>query len=1421
MMKFTFEQQQAIDYDLTKPLLVSAAAGSGKTAVLINRIYERLISKKVEPENLLVMTFTNKAALQMRQKLELKLAEKMDTTSDPILLQRLREIKKRLPMARISTIHAFCLSIIKEYNAYLLDENDELILDININNMSETQEAIYLARAIDDVLNFIYQNLADLKNEDHDSDQIISQSLPGISQKEISLFNIMTEPIHKKDWLSDFEKLSFAFTEKYTDQTMRDRIIGMLHQFKSLPYYEDAVISAFNNYQAKSKNISTSKFVDEVLKQLAEVLDQAIFSISKAKTTNYYSDVFKGKINTKEVYNLNSRLDIEEKVLQEISLILKSKKTNQEKWHAVFLAAKNLDAPIVLRANNRDTKAAIEKREFMSIYEPNVLPAIIFLNSEFKPDTTVLVRNNIKYVPPYFIQDLPDYEKSLQKMIRPLARFIEIIILSDRRFQQIKRRHNLIDFNDYEHFALKLLDQKDVAAAIHAQYQEVYIDEFQDTNPIQEMIVNRIKSDKVFMVGDLKQSIYRFRNADPSIFKNKLKKYQDYNQNTIIKTMPNVEQDSSSDLSDGYYILLNKNFRSAETLLMGINQLFEWFMHEEVAEIEYDEKQKLIPGNNNLLETKVGKKKINFYAVQIPVEEKKQTKDKNQSATTENEEIKTKEESNISNPKIIEERLKAIAPLNNIELQSNTDINILLEALNVVQIIENEIYAGANYEDFAILARTKKICGIYSQVLKAFNIPVNGKEEKNSLDSLELRFLIQLINLLDNAKQDIPLVAIMRSNIFNLAFNEDELLICKLINPQTKYFHEILNSINQMTKEEFVGQINTKLIDYPQNDLENIYNKVIQFKQIISELREKANWLSLSELLDEIFQIADYPDQLSQLPFSDQRLADIEKFQEWANQFEQEKGSGLHDFTNYIQKIKEKKLLVEDFDEAPIASNSVSIMTIHASKGLEYKHVILAGSNKEIKNQDKSFLFHFDPDFGFASYTADTDEQIIYSNTNLIEFQEIEKKKLWSEEYRLLYVAMTRAEEQLTILANIQEEKRNQILLDLIPDLIQEIKPQNLYKLNTYAEIIMSFLVKQAKAENINTNLLDYFTFESLPESGELQQSLENYEINLITADKLIDQFEAMQIKRAERQLSDDEDQEILKEISNKQEKAKQSLLAIDLKDEQSKQQISRIENLLTEIEDPFIDTPAKITVTELKNKAETESEIFEKDILPKGMADMGYVLRKPDLLKQNKKFYKSGVEFGTFIHELMHFIYLQDYDQKPKELWQQIYDAQILQLIEKKKIKPHEKEMADYAYPYIEKFLLSDLAERILKAEKQENLVYREIPFTLSIPPIMTNLNESNHNNNTQIKNDNFDSSDQTLLQGMIDLWFMEGDQAILIDYKSDYIQSEDKLSILKERYDVQLKYYALAIERILELKNRVKEKYIWLLREGKAYKL
>ncbi|HHT24800.1 MAG TPA: UvrD-helicase domain-containing protein, partial [Clostridiaceae bacterium] len=554
-VNWTEEQLQAIEYDQPKPLLVSAAAGSGKTAVLIERIFRRVMAKKVEPENILVATFTDKAATQMRRKIDEKIAAEMQQATDPTTLKYLRELKQRFPLAQISTIHAFCLNLIKEYGAYLTDQNGQLILQPGFTTISQTYRDIYLNQAIDEILTEIYQKISELNNSDNadsnskispnnlkvnaadsqaklksltnkdfnndENDELkpnnetsqedvstsfVSREIPAL-QSEIELFNLLEDPITQEEWLRDFDQLVLMITDSLTDQPVRDQLARSLAQLRSMAYFETVIQQALKDFKAQAEDFNRHPVVNEALVQIEALINPAIEGLNYALNSEHLRIVLSKKTRTKEHFQIEERLNLELKVVREIKQILAAKSSATEKWNQIHEQGKLLGDYISLRANNSCTPEALAKMDFIENYEPKVLPIMAMIHPDFKHNSAIAKRNQLEKVKPYFIRSTHEIEQDLQSMLRTLARFFETVILVERRFQQIKIKHNQIDFNDYEHYALKLLDQPEIAKVLHEKYQEIYLDEYQDTNPIQETLISRIECPRVFMVGDLKQSI--------------------------------------------------------------------------------------------------------------------------------------------------------------------------------------------------------------------------------------------------------------------------------------------------------------------------------------------------------------------------------------------------------------------------------------------------------------------------------------------------------------------------------------------------------------------------------------------------------------------------------------------------------------------------------------------------------------------------------------------------------------------------------------------------------------------------------------------------------------------------------------------------------------------------------------------------
>ncbi|NLJ70960.1 MAG: UvrD-helicase domain-containing protein [Clostridiaceae bacterium] len=1645
-VNWTEEQLQAIEYDQPRPLLVSAAAGSGKTAVLIERIFRRVMTKKVEPENILVATFTDKAATQMRRKIDEKIAAEMQQATDPTTLKHLRELKQRFPLAQISTIHAFCLNLIKEYGAYLTDQNGQLILQPGFTTISQTYRDIYLNQAIDEVLTDLYQKISELNisddtssnfessqnnlainavnsesrlnelneknsnNEENNeseptilnkkdfnkdlnredvSTSLVLQEIPGI-QSKIELFNLLEEPITQDEWLQDFDRLVLMITDSLSDQPVRDQLARSLAQLRSMAYFETEIQQALKDFQAQAEDFSRHPLVKEALEQIEALINPAIEGLDYALNSEHLRIVLSKKTRTKEHFQIEERLNLELKVIQKIKQILTAKSSDPEKWNQIHEQGKLLGDFISLRANNSCTPEALAKMDFIENYEPNVLPIIAMIHPDFRHNSAIAKRNQLENTKPYFIRSTHEIEQDLQSMLRPLARFFETVILVERRFQQIKIRHNQIDFNDYEHYALQLLDQPEIAKVLHEKYQEIYLDEYQDTNPIQETLISRIKCPRVFMVGDLKQSIYRFRFADPGLFRKKLstfflydkyedslctaenlseaendlseadenlfatdqdlpethkklsKAHQDLSEaaenlfateqdlSETHKKLSKVDQDLPKQLPenfpDGYTVLLNRNFRSSETILHAINDLFSWFMRSEIAEIEYDHTQMLIPGRADLSEIELSETELGETEL---------------GEAELSERLISLEHLVIPN-EINDFDLNLIPELTRIKIESGTDLELALEALQAVKIIKRELLNGRQLSDIAILSRKHDISSIYKQVLAAYGIPVSGGEQATYLETQELRFLTQLISLLDNFQQDIPLASVMRSQIFGIPFDENELLALRLSQPDAKYFYEVVQNASKLSREDFVSQTE-QILTFNQNADQNadqnfdqnaesdyadesdksfdkaeskrqnqitidLYNKLHDFMRLINDLRNQSKWLSLAELLDNIFRIADYPDYLMRLPFSEQRLSDIERFQQWANQFEQEQGGGLRNFIVYINQITEQKLKLENFDIPPAPGNSVATMTIHASKGLEFPVVILAGANNQLSVRRSTDILNFDPTFGLSSYIVNFEQQATYSSpANAWHQEQIISMEL-AEEYRLLYVAMTRAEEKLYILSSEKMKSTEDEYYGKALELInQNFTRSNFQNLKSYAEIIVGYLNSQDKRileEFPGYSILATYDFLDMfresPETENSNRPKENNEqvINNQTTNseqvmnekqnpdqKLnlpdLNQKRYQPLTIGKYSFSVNYLSEIFAELkqvnceyadylvqaeATGQIRQSEIILPADSGSEAAKA-IERLKKLLPDLpeEDPLNLIPAKLTVSEISAKEQIQNlDSAEQIILPSGMADMGYTLRKPEPEPATDEVSYSGREFGTFIHSLMQFIKPEDFLEQPEAQWENIFREQIEQMIHKQQLFAKNKSQAKAAYPFLEKFLRSEIAQRLYQVEKAGGPVYREIPFTLAIPATQVldvnqikqlNIDQiEQHNMNNQIERLNIDQieqhnvnnqieqlsidqiehnditksdasrdygQDQTLIQGMIDLWFIENDQAILLDYKSDYILGNDRQiqAELEKRYAVQLKYYTLAIEKIIE--RPVKERYIWLFRQGKAYSL
>ncbi len=535
-----------------------------------------------------------------------------------------------------------------------------------------------------------------------------------------------------------------------------------------------------------------------------------------------------------------------------------------------------------------------------------------------------------------------------------------IIVKFIKQYKQNKTDKNIIDFTDIEHFALNILVKKnetgeyvptDVAKKYQKKFVEIAIDEYQDSNLVQEYILKTISNGKnMFMVGDVKQSIYKFRQARPELF---LEKYNSYS----------LAKDDNKECIDNTNIQLFKNFRSRENILNITNYIFSNIMTKKLGDIDYTEKEYLNLG------------------MEYPI--------------FESENYAGDNELHIINLENNEEDTEDEIILENTEIEAKFVANKMKEIIDSnYYIYDKKIgYRKATYKDFAILLRTtSNIASIYEKELNNLEIPVFNDVSQSYFDSDEIETIIALLKIIDNPNSDIPLVTVLRS-IFE--FSDNELLEIRLENKSGSFFDAISN-YKKEAKNLLVKKINC-------------------FFDKLNEWQQKEEFLALDEFIWYLYQSTGFYDFVNSMPNGDLKIANLKLLFEKAKDYEKASFKGLYNFINYIERIKKSsgdtssaKLIGEN-------ENVVKIMSIHKSKGLEFPIVFLSGTGKQFNMQDlnQNILLH--QDIGFGPKVINYDRKIEYSTLAREAIKIKIKNETLSEEMRILYVALTRAKEKLII----------------------------------------------------------------------------------------------------------------------------------------------------------------------------------------------------------------------------------------------------------------------------------------------------------------------------------------------------------------------------------------------------------------------
>ena len=953
MSKWTKEQSEVISHRKGN-LLVSAAAGSGKTAVLVEHVIDRLLDKEhpISLSSVVLMTFTEAAASEMKERIKARLKEAFLENRDPHIEREIAE----LPNANISTIDAFCKRLIEEnYTSLGIEPNFRI---------GEKNELALL--------------------------------------KEDIVEELLEEEYGKK------EESFLSFVDRYStgkqDKGIQEIIVKLYYLATASPFPEKYLKALSENSSSAWKNYlleSIRKRVEEAIETLREAIRICTEEGGPSEYLATVEEDYQSLLRVKAVRS--SHKENTEEILE--------RKESESGGEAAKLLEKAEEAGAILRRTIEEIQAISFSR---------------IKNSKAERKEEVKGRRNAvkalvqKWQKNYILIPEEIEKKAETEGKTLLQEAIRLTLLFYARYQKEKLERNILDFSDLEHYALKLLyTEKDgvlhfstLADELAQEYTEVLVDEYQDSNMVQEYLVSALSKERfsegnVFQVGDVKQSIYRFRMARPELF---LRKYYD-------ESYPKI--------------FLQKNFRSLKGVIDAVNACFFRIMKKELGGIEYDRDSSLFQGR----------------------EEKEGVDSQTELLLMEKE-----------------------------EKESDLQLECRMIASRVRELHKKNI----QYKDMVILLRSpKKVAKEMVDIFSEEGIPSFAVSSDGYYSQVEVETILAMLSVIDNPKQDIPLAAVLHSPMFH--FTDEELCSLKLaygsLTEALCMSAEAISDGNFCSENQCSEKENALQLQSPLDQA--LFEKWKDFCMKLERYRRLSRNLRVHELLTLLYEETSYYLYVSALPMGEKRRANLDQLIEDALQFEKGSFSGLFYFIRYIEKAKQKEY---DEGEANIYSENddlLRIMSIHQSKGLQFKVVFLSSIQKNFNKQDLRESILLDEELGMASNYLDQETRIQYPSLQLSAIKEKMEEENQAEELRLLYVAMTRAEEKLIMTGVI---KNLASYLEKHP-VNEEIKTEEIRGANSYLDFIM-LAFSRSFTESLENPLvkLRTFTREALSEKKEEEE---------------------------------------------------------------------------------------------------------------------------------------------------------------------------------------------------------------------------------------------------------------------------------------------------------------------------------------------
>ena len=1254
-VSWTTEQQQVIDLR-NRNILVSAAAGSGKTAVLVERIVKIITDKNhpVDIDHLLIVTFTNAAAAEMRERIGNAIEKALDEQpGNEHLLRQLTLIHN----AQITTIDSFCLYVVRNHF-------HEIDLEPNFRIGDEGELKLLREDVLGRVLEQNYE-----------------------------------EP---SEAFSDFVE---GYASGRTDVALNEMILQLYEFSRSYPWPEKWLDSFVGAYRIETREeLDRAEWLAPLTENICFVLKDCEQLLKQALAITQQDD----------------GPDMYEKAVQ----------SDLEKYESLSKLTSFCELYGALSDIKYDRLAS--SRGFEG--DPDKLELVKSLREQAKDVVKKICKQYFFCSPEMMIEQLERTEPMLEEVVRLTKQFAD-------EFAAAKRRKNLVDFHDVEHFALQILvdeeteKAKKTAEEFRDTFEEIMIDEYQDSNEVQETLLRSISREErgennIFMVGDVKQSIYRFRLARPELF---MKKYDSYS----------LEESTTQRID------LHKNFRSREEVLTCTNDIFYKIMVRSLGNVEYDAEAALYPGAS--------------YPVSADFTPEILLADSNDELL---------EDTELSDKKTLEAKIVA------------EEIRHLMKTQPVTDKATGELRA-ARYSDIVILLRS--LSGWADSLVEVLNgngIPAHTVSSTGYFSTVEVQTVLSMLRLLDNPRQDIPMAAVLRSPMAGLT--DEELAVLRLEDGSVPFHEAVLELAEGLYEEDGQKEISDSEADSEadqkqgrnadgkkEDDIETTaHRKLLKFYKKYRQLRQLVPDTPIHELIEIILRETGYGHYVAAMPAGNRRTANLNMLLEKAAAYEKTSYKGLFHFVRYIDELQKYDV---DFGEADMVGENedvVRIMSIHKSKGLEFPIVIVSGMGKNFNKQDTRSKMVLHPELGIGLDYMDGKLRI---KSPTIAKKAIAKQidlENLGEELRVLYVALTRAKEKLILTGTLKDA----------PEKLEFFRQQA--NLSKAADRPLSYLTREGASGYLDWILPAVLSYG------------DKYPVRIVEAAELV-------LDEVENQLEQNEDlTERIEEIE-----AADTQLVGQLKQRFSQRYPYQVDVLRKN----------KYSVSELKHRAMRERfEAEQEETVPAFLEEpvtptIPLFIQREESVEQETA--NRGALRGTAVHRVM-----ECYDFASEKSVQEQMEA----------MEKEEKITADMRALVKEQtvadFVSSETGKRMALAQRGGAL-YREKPFVMGFTEEELENYGFGVGSNTDSCENIYEKTDSdqekeeqkkvrheedlTLIQGIIDVFWIEKDGIVLLDYKTDRVQQAKELI---DRYATQLKLYADALERVFAARKlKVKEILIY----------